>query len=235
VRWKEPRAFAATDHTARHPHQGGGRSGRRRVGRQCRGAPRPRGSLIHHAAACTVGALPVPMIEAALGTLLMPSARGADRALARLPPTPQRAVDMPAVASATDREGRRTGAARAEAQRRIHRVAALRATARPSAAADVPECRKIDPARRSAASVSEGPEVPALGPHLAQLVPYPTPHRTLCHAQGGASRASALRAAPAAPLDPPPRARHHPSIDGFAADRTTGTIHDAGPELRGLT
>ena len=78
-RWKEPRAFPATDHAAQRARQGRGRHPiRRRVRGQCGGRRRRAGSLIPHARA--VRALMIAMIEAAFGTAPMALARGADRA-----------------------------------------------------------------------------------------------------------------------------------------------------------
>src|SRR3982750_1788749 len=68
ARWKEPRAFAATDHTAQRTHQGRGRHAiHRRVRGECVEAHRGLGSLIPHARA--IRALVIAMIEAAFRTL----------------------------------------------------------------------------------------------------------------------------------------------------------------------
>lgn len=235
MRWREPRAFAAAHHTSRHPHQGGGRPARRRVGGQCRGICQSGGSLIHHAAASAIRALAVAMIQPAFGTLLMAAARGPHRAPAAVVATGAGAVDVPPIAGPTDGEGRGTGPARAEAQRRVHRVAALRAPARPAVDADVPECRRIDAARRSAASVSEGPGVLALGPHLAQLVAYLTKGRRLATAAPARpGRARSARRLPA-PLDPPAQPRPLAPIGGYAADCANSTSRDIRPEVCSLT
>src|ERR1700682_1243812 len=96
-RWKEPRAFAATDHTAQRTRQGRGRRTiRRRVSGECVAWDRTGGSLIPHAGA--IGALMIAMIEAAFHTGAMAAARGADRSAASGRPTGRRAIRLAAVA-----------------------------------------------------------------------------------------------------------------------------------------
>src|SRR5690606_10539153 len=107
ARWKEPRALAATDHTSQRPDQRHGRSDRRRVGAECRRGWGRGGTLIHHTSASAIRALPVAMIEAPLRTLLVAAARGLHRLVARAAPAARRAVGVPAIAGATDREGSR--------------------------------------------------------------------------------------------------------------------------------
>ena len=80
-RWKEPRAFAAADHTSQRARQGRGRrSIRRRVSGQCACRRGPARSLIPHARA--IRALVIPMIEPAFWTATMALARSADRGVA---------------------------------------------------------------------------------------------------------------------------------------------------------
>ena len=57
------------------------------------------------ATAQAVGALPIAMVEAALGALLVPSARGAETAGAPFPPTGQTAIDVATIAGRTEEEG----------------------------------------------------------------------------------------------------------------------------------
>lgn len=92
---------------------------------ECRVEAGRGGTLIHHAPASAVRALAVAMIEAALGTLLLAAPRGLHGAVAGTVPAARRAVGVPAIAGATDREGGRTGTAGAKSER-VHRVAALR-------------------------------------------------------------------------------------------------------------
>ena len=57
------------------------------------------------ATAQAIRALPIAMIEAALGALLMPSARGAKTAGAAFQPTRETTVDVTAIAGGTQEEG----------------------------------------------------------------------------------------------------------------------------------
>ncbi len=175
VRWKEPRAFAAADHTSRRPHPGCGRPDRRRVGGECRVEAGRRGTLIHHAAPAAIRALTVAVIEAALGTLLMAAPRGLHGAAARPLPAVDRTVGVAAIAGAADREGRRAGAAGAKS-RRVHRVAALRVPGRRSRAAARARMSRDCPGSSLRRVSPRGPGAPTLGPHLAQLsrLPYPS-------------------------------------------------------------
>lgn len=127
-RWKEPRAFAATDHTAQRTRQGRGRhSIRRRVGRQCVGRHGGRGSLIPHAGA--IGALLVAMIEAPFRTPAVSGAGGGDRASARGDATGRRAVRVPAITRGAQGKQGAAGAAHLLAQRHVHGVASAATTA----------------------------------------------------------------------------------------------------------
>lgn len=121
MRWKEPRAFAATDHTARRPHAEGVRL-RQRVRGQCGGRCKPGGRLIPHAGA--IRALVIPVIEPAFGTGAMPAPRRAEAGMARGRPTRQRAIGVAAVTRGTDREGPAAPAAGFLAKRRVHGVGA---------------------------------------------------------------------------------------------------------------
>ena len=122
-RWKEPRAFAATDHTAQRARQGRGRRTiRRRVSEECAAWGRTAGSLIPHARA--IRALMIAMIEAALRTGPVAAARGADRSAAGRRATGRRAIRMAAIARGTDREGAAAQPTRFLAKRCVHEVGA---------------------------------------------------------------------------------------------------------------
>jgi hypothetical protein len=180
ARWKEPRALAATDHTSQRPDQRHGRSDRRRVGAECRRWWGRCGTLIHHASASAIRPLPVAMIEAPLGTLLMAAARGPHRLVAGAAPAARRTVGVPAIAGATDREGGRTGTARAKTKC-VHRVAALRVPGRRSCAAARARMSWDCPARRCAASVPEDPERQLWVLTCAALARHPTSARPPSH------------------------------------------------------
>src|SRR5712691_10824323 len=99
-RWKEPRAFAAADHTSQRARQGRGRrSIRRRVSGQCDRQCQAGGSLIPHARA--IRALVIAMIEAPFEALAMPSTCGRDRTPARDGATRCGAVRMAAITGGT--------------------------------------------------------------------------------------------------------------------------------------
>src|SRR5271154_5131991 len=90
-RGKEPRALAATDQTAQRARQERGRRTiRRRVSGKCVAWGRTAGSLIPHARA--IGALMIPMIEAAFRPGTMSAASGADRSPAGGCATHRRAI-----------------------------------------------------------------------------------------------------------------------------------------------
>jgi hypothetical protein len=225
VRWRQPRAFAAAHHTSRRTHQGRGRRARRRVGGECRVEVGRPGRLIHHASTSAIRALPVAMIEAPLGTLLMAAPRGPHRLVAGAAPAARRTVGVPAIAGATDREGGRTGTARAKTKR-VHRVAALRVPGRRSCAAARARMSWDCPARRCAASVPEDPErqlwvltCAALAPTLPQL-----------------GRRHTRLDPSGAPAAPQPRrsvrdgpGQHHPPTPTTPRPRA-----DSRPDLRGL-
>ena len=64
------------------------------------------------ATAGAIGALPIAVVEAALGALLVPSARGAERASAAFPPTRETAIGVAAITREAQEEGLLTKAAR---------------------------------------------------------------------------------------------------------------------------
>ena len=138
VRWKEPRASAATDHASRRPQPGAGRPGiRRRVRGQCARARRAAGSLIPHAGA--VRALVIAMIEAAFRAA---SGDGDVAASARTPGGAARrhAARAVRVAAIARRRRSRTGGCSAgrssdEAARPRRRSAGLRLDNRPETVA----------------------------------------------------------------------------------------------------
>jgi len=163
-RWKEPRAFAAADHTAQRADQGRGRrSIRRRVSRQCAWRCGPAGSLIPHAGA--IRALVIPMIEPAFRTETMAPARRSDRVVAGGSATRARAIRMATITRRADREEAVTTAAGFLAKRRVHDVgAASRADwTRPSNHGTTKTTGSV---RRSIEAVTEGLEGSAPGPHL---------------------------------------------------------------------
>ena len=122
-RWKEPRAFAATDHAAQRARQGRGRHPiRRRVSGQCGGRRRGAGSLIPHAGA--IRALVIAMIEAAFGTAPMALARGADRRAAGRRATRRRAIRVAAITRRADRKEAVAAPTGFLAKRRVHDVGA---------------------------------------------------------------------------------------------------------------
>src|SRR5712691_13088546 len=122
-RWKEPRALAATDHTAQRARQGRGRRTiRRRVSGECAVWGRTAGSLIPHARA--IRALMIPMIEAAFRTGTMSAAGGADRSAAARRATRRRAIRVAAIARGADREEAAAPPTRFLAKRRVHDVGA---------------------------------------------------------------------------------------------------------------
>ena len=122
-RWKEPRALAATDHTAERAHQGRGwRSIRRRVSGECDRRRRRVGSLIPHA--CAIRALMIAMIEAAFRTPAVAGSRRADRAPTRGDATARRAVRVAAITGNTDRKDPVTETAGLQAKRCVHSVGA---------------------------------------------------------------------------------------------------------------
>ncbi len=163
-RWKEPRAFAAADHTAQRAHQGRGRrSIRRRVGGQCDGRCRGAGSLIPHAGA--IRALVIPMIEAAFRTGPMAPARGADRGVPSGRTTRGRAIGVATITRRADREEAVAPPAGLLAKRRVHDVGAASRTdwtRRPNRGTR----ETTVSVRRSIEAVTEGLEGSAPGPHL---------------------------------------------------------------------
>ena len=121
--WKEPRALAATDHTAPRAHQGRGRPTiRRRVSGECAGGRPGAGSVIPHARA--IRALVVAMIEATFRTPAVSVTGGRDRAPAAGRATRARAVRVAPIAGHTDRKDAMTAPARFLAKGRIHGVGA---------------------------------------------------------------------------------------------------------------
>ncbi len=103
ARWKEPRAFAAADHTSQRARQGRGRQGlRRRVQRQCAARGQAAGSLIPHARA--IRPLVIAMIEAPFGAPAMSAAGSRDRSAAREAATRRGAVRVPPITRDTHRE-----------------------------------------------------------------------------------------------------------------------------------
>ena len=122
-RRKEPRALAATDHTASRTHQGRGRrSIRRRVSAQCAGRHWGGGSLIPHAR--PIRALMIAMIEAAFEAPAVAPARRPNRALARHGATGAGAVRVAAITGHADREDAVTATACLLAKRGVHGVGA---------------------------------------------------------------------------------------------------------------
>ncbi len=118
-RWKEPRAFAAADHTAQRAHQGRGRrSIRRRVRGQCPRRHRAAGSLIPHAGA--IRALVIAMIETAFQADTMAVAGGPDRAPAGSRPTGRRAVRVAAITRWANRKEAVAEPTDFLAERRVH-------------------------------------------------------------------------------------------------------------------
>lgn len=163
-RWKEPRAFAATDHTVQRARQGRGRrSIRHRVRGQCDGRRRGAGSLIPHAGA--MRALVIPMIEAAFRAVTVPASGGLDRSPMGGRPTCRRAIRMTAVTRGTDREQAAAAPAGFLAKRRVHDVGAASRSdwTRRSNRGTRETTGSV---RRSIEAVTEGLEVEAPGPHL---------------------------------------------------------------------
>src|SRR5712692_7175158 len=102
-RWKEPRAFAAADHTAQRARQGRGRrSIRHRVRGQCDRRYGGAGSLIPHAGA--IRALMIAMIEAPFGAASVALTCAGDRTATPGTATGRRTVGVTAIARDTDRE-----------------------------------------------------------------------------------------------------------------------------------
>ena len=163
-RWKEPRAFAAADHTAQRARQGRGRpSIRHRVRGQCDKRRCGAGSLIPHAGA--IRALVIPVIEAAFRTDPMAPARGADRGVAGGRATRRRAVRVAAIARRADREEAVAPPTGFLAKRRVHDVGAASRTdwtRRPNRGTR----ETTGSVRRSIEAVTEGLEGSAPGPHL---------------------------------------------------------------------
>ena len=119
----EPRALAATDHTAQRARQGRGRRTiRRRVSGECAAWGRTAGSLIPHAGA--VRPLMIAMIEAPFGTAAMALARGADAVAACRRATRRRAIRVTPITGRADREETVAASADFLAKRRVHDVGA---------------------------------------------------------------------------------------------------------------
>jgi len=163
-RWKEPRAFAAADHTAQRARQGRGRrSIRHRVRGQCDRRGRGTGSLIPHASA--IRALVITMIEAAFRAAPMPAARGADRVTAGGRATRRRAIRVAPITRRADREEAVAAPADFLAKRRIHVGAAAHSNwtrTRNRDTTDSDRSRSVGASRRSP-RVWRGK---APGPHL---------------------------------------------------------------------
>ena len=107
-RWA-PASGPATGSAGRRPRTAwaqppGPARGRRPDGESVRW-PGCGGSVIRHAAPGAVGALPVAVVEAPLGTALMVGPGGSDRPAASGRAAPRRAVGMAAVTCRTDGEG----------------------------------------------------------------------------------------------------------------------------------
>src|SRR2546427_4851195 len=163
-RWKEPRAFAAADHTAQRARQGRGRrSIRRRVRGQCARRRRRAGSLIPHAGA--IRALVIPMIEAAFRTAPMAPARRADRGMAGGRATGRRAIRVAPITRRADREEAITVPAGFLAKRRVHDVGAA-ARSDWTRRSNRGTRETTGSVRRSIEAVTEGLEGSAPGPHL---------------------------------------------------------------------
>jgi hypothetical protein len=162
VRWKEPRALAATDHTARRPHQGGARL-RQRVRGQCGGGRVGLGSLIPHARA--VRALMIAMIE--------PPFRAGPMAAPRRPhafpscrrPTAGGTIRLAAIAGAAEGERAVAAATGSLAKRSVHGVGAA-ARSDWTRRSNRGTTEKTGSVRRSIEAVIEGLEGSAPGPHL---------------------------------------------------------------------
>ena len=119
------RSRPATEHTA--PRRRPRNRCRVRVGESQRW-PRLQVSVIRHALAPrTVGALPVAMVEAALGAALVARPGGPHRPQAAGRAARLRAVGVAAVAGRADREGLAAHAAGSPAERVVHGVGAHRA------------------------------------------------------------------------------------------------------------
>jgi hypothetical protein len=123
VRWYEPRASAATDHTSRRPRTGAGRPGlRRRVRGQCGGRPPATGSLIPHAG--PMGPLMVAMIEAAFGARAVPRLRVPDAPAPPSLPARVGAIRMAAITGRANGKQAVTVPANLLTKRCIHGVGA---------------------------------------------------------------------------------------------------------------
>ena len=176
-RWKEPRAFAATDHTAQRAHQRRGRRTiRRRVSGECGGGCRAPGSLIPHAGA--ICALMIAMIQAAFRAPPMPPSGVSDRAAPAGGATPGGAIRLPAIARRANREEAMAQAAGFLAKRRVHDVG-VAARFDWTRLANRGTRKTTGSVRRSIEAVTEGLELLPPGLHLTRRTAQLTRRRTI--------------------------------------------------------
>ena len=198
--WKEPRALAATDHTAQRAHQGRGRPTiRRRVSGECAGGRLGAGSVIPHARA--IRALVVAMIEATFRTPAVSVTGGRDRAPAAGGATPARAVRVAPIAGDTDREDAMTATAGFLAERNVHGVGAA-----------VRSDWTYSPNRGTTDRTASARRSPRQSPRVRRISPGPHPQP----AQPTRSRVHATAKRPWTLPDPWTRGRAHRSLQNRA-------------------